>query len=222
LEFIFSAASLLAITLIASFIYYGQIKKAQVEYEESKDIVRNITLGFSKRIAGITRALRLMEEDTAEARLSAKEALRTGSEALEVTKKGLEETKILSERIKNTEKTLESMKADLQRLVEGKRIPLQDVAVEAPIPVMQDRIIEQLTETEFSVLAIIDELGEGSVPDIKERIQKTREHTARLLKKLYERGYIDRSTSSMPYRYYIRKEIKEIVAQHKQKMKISV
>jgi DNA-binding MarR family transcriptional regulator len=96
------------------------------------------------------------------------------------------------------------------------------VAVEAPIPVMQDRIIEQLTETEFSVLAIIDELGEGSVPDIKERIQKTREHTARLLKKLYERGYIDRSTSSMPYRYYIRKEIKEIVAQHKQKMKISV
>ena len=222
MEFIFSAASLLAITLIASFIYYGQIKRAQVEYEESKDIVRNITLGFSKRIAGITRALRLMEEDTAEARLSAKEALRTGSEALEVTRKGLEETKILSERIKNTEKTLESMKADLQKLVEGKRIPSQDVAVEAPIPVMQDRIIEQLTETEFAVLAIIDELGEGSVPDIKERIQKTREHTARLLKKLYERGYIDRSTNSMPYRYYIRKEIKDIVAQHKQKMKISV
>jgi uncharacterized protein with von Willebrand factor type A (vWA) domain len=222
LEFIFSAASLLAITLIASFIYYGQIKRAQVEYEESKDIVRNITLGFSKRIAGITRVLRLMEEDTAEARLSAKEALRTGSEALEVTRKGLEETKILSERIKNTEKTLESMKADFQKLVEGKRIPSQDVAVEAPIPVMQDRIIEQLTETEFAVLAIIDELGEGSVPDIKERIQKTREHTARLLKKLYERGYIDRSTNSMPYRYYIRKEIKDIVAQHKQKMKISV
>ena len=193
-----------------------------MEYEESKDIVRNITLGFSKRIAGITRALRLIEEDTAEARLSAKEALRTGSEALEVTKKGLEETKVLSERVMTTEKTLESMKDVFKKLVEGQRIPSQDVEVEAPIPVMQDRIIEQLTETEFAVLTIIDELGEGLVPDIKERIQKTREHTARLLKKLYERGYIDRSTSSMPYRYYIRKEIKDIVAQHKQKMKISV
>ena len=222
MEFIFSAASLLAITLIASFIYYGQIKKAQGEYEESKDIVKNITLGFSKHISGITAALRVMKEDTTEARLSAKEALRSGSEALEVTRKGLEETKVLSERVKNTEKTLESMKTEFQKLVEGQRMPSKGVEVEAPIPVMQDRIIEQLTETEFAVLAIIDELGEGSVPELKEKIQKTREHTARLLKKLYDRGYIDRSTSSMPYRYYIRKEIKDIVAQHKQKMKISV
>lgn len=222
LEFIFSAASLFAITLIASFIYYGRIKKAQGEYEEARDVVKNVTLGLSRRISGITRAIRAVEEDTADAQLSAKEALKVGGEALEATRKGLEETKKLAEKVENTEKMLESMKTEVQKLAEGQGIPSPSVEVEAPIPVKQDKIIEQLTETEFAVLAIIDELGEGSVPDIKDRIQKTREHTARLLKKLYEQGYIDRNTSSMPYRYYLRKEIKDIVAQRKQKMKIAV
>ena len=58
---------------------------------------------------------------------------------------------------------------------------------------------------------ILDELSEGTVPEIKRRINKTREHTARMLKKLYDKGFIDRNTSSIPYRYYLRKEVKEII-----------
>ena len=60
---------------------------------------------------------------------------------------------------------------------------------------------------------MIVDIGEGSVTEIREQIGKTREHTARLLKKLYDKGFIDRNTSRMPYRYVIRKEIKELILQ---------
>jgi DNA-binding MarR family transcriptional regulator len=69
---------------------------------------------------------------------------------------------------------------------------------------------------------MIEEMGEGSVPEIRDRIGKTREHTARLLKKLFDRGFIDRNTSGMPYRYNIRKEIRELIKEQKDKTEISV
>jgi DNA-binding MarR family transcriptional regulator len=94
--------------------------------------------------------------------------------------------------------------------------------VEAPIPVEGDAVLENLTDTELEVLALIEELGEGTVPEIRERIGKTREHTARLLKKLYERGFIDRNTSGMPYRYHVRKEIRELIQQQKERMRLAV
>ncbi len=94
--------------------------------------------------------------------------------------------------------------------------------VDAPIPLEQNAILESLTETELKVLTLIEELGEGSVPAIRERINKTREHTARLLKKLFEMGFIDRNTSGMPYRYYIRKEIKELIQRKKERAKLAV
>jgi predicted transcriptional regulator len=65
-------------------------------------------------------------------------------------------------------------------------------------------------------------MGDGSVPEIREKIQKTREHTARLLKKLFDRGFIDRNTRSMPYRYHLRKEIVEIVKTHQARNEINL
>ena len=93
--------------------------------------------------------------------------------------------------------------------------------MEAPIPLKQEAVLDQLTQTELEVLTLIEEIGEGSVPEIRKRIEKTREHTARLLKKLYERGFIDRNTSRMPYRYYVRKEIKELIQRQRENMRIA-
>jgi len=53
-------------------------------------------------------------------------------------------------------------------------------------------------------------------------VNKTREHTARLLKKLFDSGYIDRNTSGMPYRYSVRKEIKDLIQQQKENTQISL
>ena len=142
--------------------------------------------------------------------------------AVEASKSGIDERKLLAERFEGTEKTIEKIRKEIQEL--SKRpVPLvRAVPMDAPIPLQQGDVLDQLTPTELDVLTLIDELGEGSVPEIRERIQKTREHTARLLKKLFDKGFIDRNTSSMPYRYHLRKEVVELVKNHQARNEINL
>jgi len=53
--------------------------------------------------------------------------------------------------------------------------------------------------------------GEKTASKIRERIGLTREHTARLMKSLYSRGYIERRTDKMPYVYRLKDEMKDIL-----------
>lgn len=222
LELFFATACLFAVTVAASFIYYKRIKSAQKEYEGAKDVVNSLTLGFTQQLMKITRSLRNVEDDAAEARVIASEAMKVSHDALQTVGKDDDERKRLTERIAKTEKALKGMKEEMDRLSKRPVAAPARVKVDAPIPLKQDAVLDQLTPTELEVLGLIEEMGEGSVPQIREKIDKTREHTARLLKKLFVNGFIDRNTSSMPYRYHIRKEIKELIHQQKEKMELSL
>ena len=115
------------------------------------------------------------------------------------------------------------MKKDLSKLSSQPRVIVSPQnPVDAPIPIQGDDILQELTETELEVLKMIVDFGEGTVPEIKEQISKTREHTARLLKKLYDKGFIDRNTSNMPYRYNIRKEIRDLIMEQNEPKSMSL
>ncbi|MCK4438260.1 MarR family transcriptional regulator, partial [Candidatus Bathyarchaeota archaeon] len=114
------------------------------------------------------------------------------------------------------ENSIQEMRTDLTKLATQPRLAPVVTRVDAPIPVQGEDVFQQLTETEMEVLEMIVDLGEGTVPEIREKIDRTREHTARLLKKLYDRGFIDRNTSGMPYRYSIRKEIRDLILELKE------
>jgi DNA-binding IclR family transcriptional regulator len=60
-------------------------------------------------------------------------------------------------------------------------------------------------------LEILAEEGEKTAPEIKDRIKLTREHTARLMKKLYEEGYLERDSGKIPYAYRIKEEMLKIL-----------
>jgi len=183
---------------------------AQGEYEDSKDAVRNITFGFSRQVKRMESNLERIERDTLQAKYMANEALSNRQDNSEATLAGLEKVKELSNRVTGIEESIETMKNDLNKLASQPRV-IQSTQVDAPIPVQGDDILAELTETELEVLKMIVDTGEGTVPEIKEIIDKTREHTARVLKKLYDKGFVDRNTSSMPYRYSIRKEIRDLI-----------
>ncbi|MCW4043605.1 MAG: hypothetical protein NWE90_07780, partial [Candidatus Bathyarchaeota archaeon] len=53
--------------------------------------------------------------------------------------------------------------------------------------------------------------GPKIAPQIKEKIELSREHTARLMKKLYEEGYLERDTNKIPFKYYIKKEMEKLL-----------
>ena len=222
MELFFATLMLFAVTTIASFIYYRKISQAQEEYEESKDLVRSITNGFTRQISRLTAAISGFESDASDAHRVAAQALEATKVAVEASKSGIDERKLLTERFEGTEKAIEDMRKEIKALSERPILPVQAVSIDAPIPLQQRDVLSQLTPTEFDVLTLIDEMGEGSVPEIREKIQKTREHTARLLKKLFDKGFIDRNTRIMPYRYHLRKEIVDLVKNHQARNEINL
>jgi DNA-binding MarR family transcriptional regulator/DNA-binding ferritin-like protein len=213
---------LFAVTTIASFIYYTRISQAQEGYEESRDIVKGIVNGFTRQISRLTDAISNFESDAAEANRAAKQALDVSRVAVEASKSGIDERRLLTEKLESTENSIQEIRKEIQELSKRPIPLLQTVPINAPIPLQQKDVLDQLTPTEFNVLALIDELGEVSVPEIREKIEKTREHTARLLKKLFDNGFIDRNTNSMPYRYHLRKEIVELIKNHKTRSEINL
>lgn len=222
MELVFTTVALFLVILAASYIFHQRIKMAQTEYEESKSTVRNITLGFTRQVNKMETDLDRIEREASSARYMADEALKATRGGSDATLKGLEKVKGLSERVDTIEKSIQDMRTDLTRLATQPRMAPAATRVDAPIPVQGEDIFQQLTETEMEVLEMIVDLGEGTVPEIRDKIDRTREHTARLLKKLYDRGFIDRNTSGMPYRYSIRKEIRDLILERKEQAPIGL
>ncbi len=94
------------------------------------------------------------------------------------------------------------------------QIQVQTAPVEMalpPIPIKRDKALAALTETEIVVLEMLSKEGSKTAPEIKERVQLSREHTARLMKKLYEEGYLEREAGKIPFRYSIKKEMEALL-----------
>ena len=74
-----------------------------------------------------------------------------------------------------------------------------------------DVAIPKLTPTEMTVLRVLATSGPKTASEIREIISKTREHSARLMKKLFLEQYIQRDTITLPYSYKINERIKESI-----------
>jgi DNA-binding Lrp family transcriptional regulator len=83
--------------------------------------------------------------------------------------------------------------------------------VQTVIPIKRDRALAPLTETELSVLEMLASEGPKTAPEIKDRVKLSREHTARLMKKLYEGGYLERDTTKIPFKYSVKKEMEALL-----------
>lgn len=73
-----------------------------------------------------------------------------------------------------------------------------------PVSVM-DVKADGLTETEQEILRQIS-VRNLTTKELQSSLGKTREHTARLLKKLFDAGYIERDESTKPYSYRLTKK----------------
>jgi len=79
------------------------------------------------------------------------------------------------------------------------------------VPIKRDKALASLTNTEVAVLEMLSTEGSKTAPEIKERVQLSREHTARLMKKLYEEGYLEREVGKIPFRYSVKKEMEKFL-----------
>ncbi len=74
-----------------------------------------------------------------------------------------------------------------------------------------EEVISRLTQTELQVLTILGGQGAKTSRDIEKALGKTREHTARLMKKLYLEGYVERDSQKLPYIYRVNERIRSFI-----------
>lgn len=70
---------------------------------------------------------------------------------------------------------------------------------------------ENFTDTEERMLGYLSQ-REYTAMELQSVIRKTREHTSRILKKLFKDGYIERNESKRPFVYFVTKKDKSISA----------
>jgi len=92
-----------------------------------------------------------------------------------------------------------------------------ELKIESAIPIRREKALDPLTDTELTVLKFLASEGEKTAPEIKRQIMLSREHTARLMKKLYAEGYLERSANRIPFKYRLKEEMQKILGSPEQK-----
>ena len=140
------------------------------------------------------------------------------SEASAITVEKLTNAEIagFDAKMHNIESSQEALKTKISSLEEQMQkltfIPEAKLDTVVPvIPIRRDKALAALTETEVAVLEFLSTEGHKTAPEIKEKVQLSREHTARLMKKLYEEGYLERETGKLPFKYSVKKEMEKLL-----------
>lgn len=118
-------------------------------------------------------------------------------------------------------KDIETIQETLSAKISGIEEQIQEIQLNPPkstiepqmavIPIKRDKAMAALTDTEIAVLEMLSREGAKTAPEIKEKIHLSREHTARLMKKLYEEGYLEREANKIPFQYSIKKEMEKLM-----------
>jgi DNA-binding CsgD family transcriptional regulator len=214
--FLIGSVLLLLFAVVLTALYYQRMRRVTKEYSAAKNVVSDVVVSFNKqlqrqeeqvdKVSYKVEALSKRSEDTA-AKVEAMENRMTDvakfTVASETEKKLNADVETLKKRIDDITKAQEEITRHVSEIPEAK--------IEAAIPIKRERALAPLTETELRVLELIAEGGEKTAPEIKDLIKLTREHTARLVKKLYEEGYLERNTTKTPYAYRVKEEMLKIL-----------
>lgn len=119
----------------------------------------------------------------------------------------------VDEKMRDVEASHETLKAKISGLEEQvqKFFLVPEGKSEPVIPIKRDKAMAALTDTEVAVLEMLSMEGAKTAPEIKDRVHLSREHTARLMKKLYEEGYVERETGKIPFKYNVKKEMVKLL-----------
>lgn len=112
----------------------------------------------------------------------------------------------LEKNLKNLEQEIEDMRILVEQSSEGRR---QRAQAPAALPgVVTKDTLARLTPTEKAVLELLV-VGPREAPEIGRLAVKSREHTARLMKSLFEQGFVEREEDRQPYVYRLNDRVRE-------------
>lgn len=206
--------------------YYRYLVRIKKEYEKAKESFSDVIISFSRELKRAADNLETISYKVEAASARSSEAIKKveGVEGklkdLEVKTDGIAEVrdKLLAQ-MAEIEKVTRDVTSSHEKLAarislleeKARQAPASEPRIEAVIPIKREKALAHLTDTELAVLEMLATEGPKTAPEIKERIKLSREHTARLMKKLYEEGYLERDSSKIPFRYSTKKEVEKFL-----------
>ena len=221
-------AVLLTVTAAAAIQYYRLIHRARTEYERAREAVEDVVLSFNRELKRETEKLDFIayriEGNNSKIEACGKDLTNLEKKISPIEERlGAASRESLSELskladvrnkitiVEETNNKLKTQITDLEGQIQ-KLLTLPEIRTESVIPIRRDKAMSALTNTEIAVLEYLSTEGSKTAPEIKEKVHLSREHTARLMKKLYEEGYLERETGKIPFRYSVKKEMEKLLS----------
>jgi len=208
-------ANLLLLSLMSIILIIYIIKSLNVsrEYAQAKGIIEEVILSFRKDIEELRKRIEDFEKRFTHLELPDLKQIKIDLETISTKVSRLQESYL------ELNNKIEEMKANMNRTskenIQGERLKRergQTMHLEPAFPLEKEKAITSLTPTELRVLEILSTEGDKTVREIRSRIGLTREHTGRLMKSLYDKGYVERRTDRIPYVYRIKEEMRRILS----------
>jgi len=211
---------------VTTIEYYKQISKAKKEYDKAKGIIEDIVLSFNRELKREANRLEVLtyKVDGSLAKSDSIERIKNIEKIVlpikekinkinEITSTFLSTTSRIENRIQNFEDSNQKINNRIEKLEEKMTslTELPEIIRESVIPIRREKALGAITDTEIKVLEVLSLEGGKTAPEMKNKINLSREHTARLMKKLYEKGYLERETGKIPFRYRVKKEMEKFL-----------
>lgn len=207
---------LCVIILVFVFLYYKRLINLNKEYSEAKSIIEKIIFTFKNRydqldfnIDKLKKQISFYKQESQEAI----EKIQIMYNNIENDIQNLKKTKDLNEVILSD---ISILRDEIKHLKEVKDTFQVKTSIQSAqiMPVLEkeslslresttSKIDIQLTETEDIIVHYLLSEGPKTAKEVELKIGKTREHTARLMKKLWQQGYVERETHKMPFKYRV-------------------
>lgn len=192
-----------SITLFISIVFFSrylpEIRKITKEKKDVNEIVKEVISGLHDRLG--LQDQKILDQQV---RLDVLE-LKLEHLSKAIGKEGRDVVK--AREVSDTERILEEVKDLLRSLGKGEELLHGKVQQKEG---KKTEMLRELSPTEELVLKLLME-GVQTPKQIQQRINKSREHTARLMKRLFELGYVTREEQKKPYVYKITEKGKESI-----------
>jgi predicted transcriptional regulator len=191
------------------------------DFVENQDIAKLFFDVFSSRLTSFETSLKNMAVEIERLKMSGDQSKLSDLvllERLQKVEKLLGESLNWIKEVADTVLRVPAGSSAKSKLVEGVSEParpsLQSIAVQSstrtdPSVVQPGSLNSITTPTELQVLTLLADEGPKSAPEIGRVVGRSREHTARLMKKLFDEGYVRRDQTRIPFRYSTMDRVKQ-------------
>ena len=207
---LFSAVFSVTLVLLSARI----LVRAGKSYRDSETVVRAIITTYGQRL---TRQEELSQAMSNEVKDFGSSLMRLENSLGDSTGRGAQDLEHLADlipavkevslNIRSLNETLQFHTGEITEVAPGSRMKSTMFGTDSP-PNRND-----ITAIELQTLKILAVEGPKTSRELQPRIGRSREHFARLMKRLYERGYVDRDVTKIPFVYSINHNISDKIVQ---------